>query len=245
MPDRLPSGPGRLALRVASTLQRRVHGFAQFGEDALITPPYRIIGARRIHVGARTVIGPYAFISVLGERLGERYDGVLRIGDDTSIGQSFIVSCAGEIVIGSKVLISSNVHVGDTIHRYDDPDVPVIDQPLRRGGRVVIEDGAFIGINAVILPDVRIGRHAVVGAGAVVTRDVPDFCVAAGNPARVVRRYDVALRAWLREGSPVEAAAQAARVQARRPPPATLHDTLNTTDETGGPPRREMRSTLR
>jgi len=204
MPDghgaRFPGGMAGKALLVASATQGRLHGFAAFGRGTLVVPPYRIIGARRIAVGARTVIGPYAFLSVLGERLGERYDGMLRIGDDTSIGQNFIVSCAGSTVIGSRVLISSNVHIGDALHRYDDPDVPVIDQPMTRG-YVIVADDAFIGVNAVVLPNVRIGRHAVVGAGAVVTRDVPDYCVAAGNPARVLRRYDRARGAWVRAGS--------------------------------------------
>ncbi|MBF6600630.1 MAG: acyltransferase [Dehalococcoidia bacterium] len=65
-------------------------------------------------------------------------------------------------------------------------------------GYLIVADDAFIGINAVVLPNVRIGRHAVVGAGAVVTHDVPDFCVAAGNPARVISRYDFGRRVWIR-----------------------------------------------
>ncbi|HEY7801766.1 MAG TPA: acyltransferase, partial [Dehalococcoidia bacterium] len=196
IPGRLPGGAGGAMLRVASVVQRRLHSFAALGSGSLVTPPYRLTGAGRMSIGARTIIGPYAFLSVLGERLGERYDGRLRIGDDTSIGQNFIVSCAGSTVIGSRVLISSNVHIGDTMHRYDDPNTPVIAQPMTRG-YVIIADDAFVGINAVILPNVRIGRHAVIGAGSVVTRDVPDYCVAAGNPARVLRRYDFERRAWL------------------------------------------------
>ncbi len=89
-------------LRAVSVVQRRVHNFAAFGSGSLVTPPYRLTGAKRIRIGDRTMIGPYAFLSVLGERLGERYDGRLRIGDDTSIGQNFIVSCAGSTVIGSR-----------------------------------------------------------------------------------------------------------------------------------------------
>ena len=97
-PSRMPMGVAGLAVRAASRAQRRLHRFGAFGEGSLILPPYRLTSPRRMHIGARTVIGPYAFISVLGERLGERYDGVLRIGDDTSIGQNFIVSCAGSMV---------------------------------------------------------------------------------------------------------------------------------------------------
>ena len=200
--SRMPAGATGLAVRAISRVQRNVHRFGAFGEGSLIVPPYRLTCPQRMQIGARTVIGPYAFISVLGERFRERYDGILRIGDDTSIGQNFIVSCAGSMVIGSNVLISSNVHIGDAIHGYEDPDVPVIAQPMSRG-YVIVADGAFIGVNAVILPNVRIGRHAVVGAGAVVTQDVPDFSVVAGNPARIIRRYDASRRAWLRaEASP-------------------------------------------
>jgi acetyltransferase-like isoleucine patch superfamily enzyme len=222
--SRMPSGIASVAVRAASRAQRALHGFGAFGEGSLIVPPYRLTCPRRMHIGARTVIGPYAFISVLGERLGERYDGVLRIGDDTSIGQNFIVSCAGSMVIGSDVLISSNVHIGDAIHGYEDPDLPVIAQPMSRG-YIIVADGAFIGVNAVILPNVRIGRHAVVGAGAVVTRDVPDFCVVAGNPARIIRRYDANRRAWVRtEATPRRLLRTAADAQRAAPGAAADSD---------------------
>jgi acetyltransferase-like isoleucine patch superfamily enzyme len=85
--------------------------------------------------------------------------------------------------------------VSDTGHAYEDPDVPILEQPLRPGRRLEIADGAWIGIGAAIIGNVRIGRNAVVGANTVVTSDVPDHTVVAGNPARVVRqRVDGAWR---------------------------------------------------
>lgn len=185
MPYR-PSGITRVAVRAASAAQRRLHRFGALGENSLIRPPYTITSARCIYIGTNTVIGPNALLSVVTEHLGQRYAPRLKVGDDCSIGQNFVVSCLDEVVIGDKVLISSNVFLGDSMHGYDDPAAAVIDQPLLKRGAVRVEDGAFIGINA------------VVGAGAVVTADVPDCTVVAGNPARVIRHYDPIRQVWLR-----------------------------------------------
>jgi acetyltransferase-like isoleucine patch superfamily enzyme len=191
------SGAFAAAWRIGSRLQARLLRLGKLGEYSVIRPPYTIAGARHIFIGARTLIGRNAMLLALDRYAGETYEPAMRIGDDTRIGQNFLASCTGEFRIGSRVVISQNVHVGDTLHRYDDPDTPVIDQPMTRG-YVIVADDAFVGVNAVILPNVRVGRHAVIGAGAVVTTDVPDFCVAAGNPARILRRYDPARRAWIR-----------------------------------------------
>jgi acetyltransferase-like isoleucine patch superfamily enzyme len=121
----------------------------------------------------------------------------LIIGDDVTIGSEFCVSCIDSVRIGNKVLMADRVFIGDCYHDFRDVTVPIIDQPMRATGPVVIEDGAFIGINAVILPGVTIGRNAVVGASAVVTKDVPSYTVVAGNPARVIRRYDDESATWV------------------------------------------------
>ena len=197
MPERRACGAAGLGLRLASAAQRRLHGFGALGEASFVRPPYTITSARRIFIGDRTVIGPNALLSVVSEHLGERYDPSLRIGDDTSVGQNFVVSCLRDVSIGSRVLISSNVFVGDSMHRYDDPARAVIEQPMRDCGSARVGDGAFIGIGAIIMPGISVGCHAVVGAGAIVTEDVPDHCVVAGNPARIIKRYDEDLRAWI------------------------------------------------
>jgi acetyltransferase-like isoleucine patch superfamily enzyme len=198
-------------LRIASAVQGRVHGFGALGSGSLVRPPYTLVSPDRIFIGARTIIGPNSMLSVVTEHAGEIYDAELHIGDDTRVGQNFIVGCAGRIYIGRQVLISANVYIGDTIHRYDDPSRSVIEQPLMRDGVVRIDDGAFIGINAVILPGVRVGRNAVVGAGSVVTRDVPSHSVVAGNPARVIKRYDRVREEWV-ECPPELSALRALRV---------------------------------
>lgn len=190
-------GVAGVALRVASSAQRRIHGFGALGAGSIIRPPYTIVSAHRIFIGAGTTIGPNALLSVVTDHLGAHYTPTLRIGDDCSIGQNFVIGCIDEVTIGNRVLISSNAFIGDTIHGYRDIDRAIIDHQLEKRGAVQVEDGAFIGINAIVLPGVTIGRNAVVGAGAVVTHDVPAYSVVAGNPARIIRRYDFEQQHWM------------------------------------------------
>ncbi len=80
------------------------------------------------------------------------------------------------------------MYITDCDHEYRDVDVPVIDQGIvNKGQRVYIGDGSYIGINVVIVGNVKIGKHCVIGANSVVTKDVPDNCVAVGTPARIIK----------------------------------------------------------
>jgi acetyltransferase-like isoleucine patch superfamily enzyme len=114
------------------------------------------------------------------------YASELRIGDGTWIGQGVFLHAAGGLTIGANVGIGPGVHVITSSHREAGRDVPILRAPLDFAP-VVIEDDADLGVGAVVLPGVRIGRGAQIGAGAVVTRDVPSYSVVAGNPARVLR----------------------------------------------------------
>ena len=81
------------------------------------------------------------------------------------------------------------MYITDCDHEYRDINVPVIDQGIvQRGQMVSIGEGSYIGINAVIVGNVKIGKHCAIGANSVVTKDVPDYCVAVGSPARVIKK---------------------------------------------------------
>lgn len=109
------------------------------------------------------------------------------IGEGTDIGRRTTISAANSIVIGRNVLISPNVFIADTDHEYRGEE-PIIFQGITtHTDRVLIDDGAWIGINAVILGNVHIGKNAVVGANTVVTKDVESRTVVAGNPMRVLK----------------------------------------------------------
>jgi acetyltransferase-like isoleucine patch superfamily enzyme len=161
--------------------------FAAFGPySELGRPTVSIENPGGIHIGAFVRIGAFAVLEALVPERGV----TLRIGDGAYIGNFPRITAVGEVVIGEEAMLSDRVYVSDTGHLYEDVTQPIKRQGLRDGRRVEIARGAWIGIGAAIVGDVRIGENAVVGANAVVRADVPDFTVVAGNPARVVRRHD-------------------------------------------------------
>jgi len=105
-------------------------------------------------------------------------------------GNSMLVD-AGADRLGRDVLLARGVYIADHAHAFEDPRFPVLDQGIDRLSPVEIGDGAWLAEHVVVCPGVRIGRGAVVGANSVVTDHVPDRCVAAGAPARILRALDL------------------------------------------------------
>jgi acetyltransferase-like isoleucine patch superfamily enzyme len=158
--------------------------FAQFGADSVIEPPVRLQGESRIAVGEGVFVGAQSWLQVLD---GPDRHVALSIGDGTSIAGSCVLSAAMSVRLGRKVLLARNVYVSDHSHAFADLSRAVLDQGITKVEPVEIGDGAWLGQNVVVGPGVRIGRGAVVGANSVVLEDVPDYSVAVGTPARVVR----------------------------------------------------------
>jgi galactoside O-acetyltransferase len=150
-------------------------------------------GAGRITVAENVVIRGFRNIS-LGDGVVVMVSsyvyadhGYCTIGDRTAINNNVQLSANhGTINIGCNVLIGPNVVLRAADHVFDSRDIPIRDQG-HRGGVITLEDDVWLGANVVVLRDVRIGRGAVVGAGAVVTSDIPPYAVAVGVPARVIR----------------------------------------------------------
>jgi acetyltransferase-like isoleucine patch superfamily enzyme len=160
--------------------------FASFGSGSVLQLPIRLAGEARIAIGADVFVGAGSWLQTLGE------GGMavkLQIGDGTSIAGNCVLSAARSVRLGKRVLLARNVYISDHIHAYRDQGKAVMDQGLERVEAVHIEDGAWLGQNVVVCPGVRIGKGAVVGANAVVLDDIPDFSLAVGAPASVVRRF--------------------------------------------------------
>jgi len=176
---------------------RRARRFAHFGDrSAICFPVAALFGEGAIHVGDGCIIGPYVTLSA-GVSPEQVLDGtVVTIGDRCVIGKGSGIVGQQRIEIGNDVWTGHYVYVSDANHGYVDPDEPVGKQfaaprPVRIGS------GSWLGHGALVLGGATIGEHVVVGAGAVVTGDLPDFSVAVGNPARVIRRY-VGGEGWVR-----------------------------------------------
>lgn len=111
----------------------------------------------------------------------------LSMGKNCDIGAHTILSSVGGIILGESVLIAGNCYIGGGRYHTEDLETPIMSQGLYSRGPVMIGDNTWIGASVTILDGVSIGRGCVIGAGSLVTRDVPDYAVAIGSPARVVR----------------------------------------------------------
>ena len=162
----------RWYLRLLTPLyQHRGRGSKIYWSARMDTPPYR-----RFWLGKQSVIESFCCIN--------NAVGDVTIGDHTRIGiHSTII---GPVCIGNHVHLAQGITVTALNHRFDDEKRRIDEQGVSTQP-VVISDDVWIGANAVILPGVTIGRHAVVAAGAVVTKDVPDYCMVGGVPAKIIK----------------------------------------------------------
>ena len=92
-------------------------------------------------------------------------------------------------------MTADRVYISDNLHGYEDINTPIKDQPIRQINPVRIGEGSWIGVGVAVM-GATIGRHCVIGANSVVTRDIPDYSVAVGIPAKVIKRYDFQSNRW-------------------------------------------------
>lgn len=123
------------------------------------------------------------------------FSPLIVLEDGVHIEQNCHITCAASIVIGKNTAIASNVTITDIHHPYDDVNIPIEGQDIVIY-EVSIGSDCKIYNNAVILPGEHIGKHVTVGANSVVTHDILDFCVVAGAPAKILRKYNHSTRLW-------------------------------------------------
>ncbi|WP_433974526.1 acyltransferase [Tunturiibacter lichenicola] len=171
--------------------------FGSFGINSILFKPLLLSNPRFIHIGKNVDIGQGVRMEALitsGKRIPE-----FRIGDNVNIEQNVHLVCHSRLVIGSDVSITGHCAIVDVTHPYAN-----VDDPIKIGSRILDEDsfveignGSFLGFGTVVMPNVRIGKNCIIGAHSVVTKNVPDYSVIAGNPAKVLRRYDHIAGEWL------------------------------------------------
>jgi acetyltransferase-like isoleucine patch superfamily enzyme len=165
--------------------------FGRFGARSLIMwRPNTIFNEKYIEIGEDTLIGPGVSLSA-GMVPGQECitSPVVKIGDRCLIGKGSGIVGHFSITIGNDVWTGHHVYITDQNHGYEEVDTP-ISQQSQPERPVVIGDETWLGYGTVVLPGVTIGKHVVVGANSVVTHDLPDYSVAVGAPAKVIRRYE-------------------------------------------------------
>lgn len=153
------------------------------GGKIYIGKDVNILGGKNIVLGNDVTIRPHSVIWC--------NSGTIKINNGTEIGERDRISIANELLLGEKVLLAPNVYITDCDHAYQDVEKAIIEQGIvNEANRVYIGDHSYIGINSVIVGNVRIGKHCVIGANSVVLSNIEDYTVAAGIPARPIKKYN-------------------------------------------------------
>ncbi len=160
--------------------------FRRLGPRSALSLPIRLQGTEHIEIGARVFVGPNSWLEVIAPA-ERRSHAAIQIHDGVSIAGFCTITSRSSVVIERNVLIARYAYISDHSHAHAAHDLPIKDQGIADVAPVRIREGAWLGQNVVVCPGVTIGRNAVIGANSVVKSDVPDYCVAVGAPARVVR----------------------------------------------------------
>lgn len=163
------------------------------GKNSVICRKTRIdaMPFNKFDLGANSMIEDF---SIINNAVGDVF-----IGDRTLVGLSCVV--IGPVTIGNDILIAQHVVLSALNHNYEDVSLPIKDQGVNTL-EIVVEDEVWIGANAVITAGTRIGKHAIVAGGSVVTKDVPPYSIVGGNPARLLKQYNFETKQWEKVSKP-------------------------------------------
>lgn len=183
--------------------------FANRPKRVRIELPRRISGAGRMHIGNDVNLGPNALLvaqTYYPSRemqnpdrpiTPQRFQPRIVIGNRVSATGNLTIDAKESVTIGDDVMFASNVIVMDSLHGFQTANEPYKYQPMWRIAPVVIGRGCWIAQNVVIMPGTTIGELSIIGANSLVTSEIPPRCIAYGNPARVVKRWDEAGQCWI------------------------------------------------
>ena len=165
---------------------------AAFGSHSYIQKPLYVEG-NNIYIGNNVFVRYKSWLAAMPLTGAENCR--LEIGDNCIIGHFNEIYATRSIIIESHVLTADRVYISDNIHGYENIDSPVIAQQIVQKNEVRIGSGSWIGAGACII-GASVGKHCVIGANAVVTHDIPDYSVAAGIPAVIIKRYNRDAGCW-------------------------------------------------
>lgn len=166
--------------------------YKELGPRAFVSKPLRLNGTRYMRIGKNAIVQTSSWLIAL--KIDE-HDPELVIGEGCALGDFNHIAAVRRVVFGKSVLTANGVYVSDNVHGFEDIHTPIMDQPVKFKAEVHIGDGTWIGENVCIV-GARIGKNCVIGANSVVTKDIPDFSVAVGSPARVIKQFNVSSGKW-------------------------------------------------
>lgn len=171
--------------------------------------PRRIINPDRMFLGNNVSLGPGSFIIAVTlypppmmehpekKQHIQQFNSKIIIGNNVTSTADLQIAAQSEIIIEDHVMFASNIHINDALHGFENANEPYKYQKISRIAPILIKRGCWIGQNVVILPGVTIGELTMIGANSVVTKSIPDRCIAVGSPAKVIKKWDENTQRWV------------------------------------------------
>lgn len=164
--------------------------FAHIGTGGTVLEPLSVIGYEYIHIGNNFIAGKDVRIEAWTEYKDQTFDPEVIIGNNVTFTDRCYISCIEKIEIFDGVLLGRDVFITDNSHGSSTLkmlELLPIQRPLCSKGPVIIDRNVWIGRQVTILSGVTIGENSIIGANSVVNKDIPANCIAAGNPAKIIK----------------------------------------------------------
>lgn len=168
------------------------HRFHSWGKNSVMAKGVRLTGPEYISVGQHTAFLRDVYLTATSYYAGECHHPSIVIGNDCQFGARTHITAVNDITIGNGVLTGADVLISDNAHgdsTFKTLQIPPLQRPLYSKGKIAIGDNVWIGDKVSILAGVTIGNNVIIGANSVVTKDIPDRCIAAGIPAKIIKQH--------------------------------------------------------
>lgn len=171
-------------------------GYKKCGKKSVIYKPLIVLNKKYLSLGDRVTIREGARIELLSEWYEHKFSPQIMIGSDTSFEQNCHIISAGTIKIGENCVFSARVFITNVDHDYSRINTNILKQNLIVKD-VTIGNNCFFGMDSKVFSGVTIGDNVIVGANALVTKDIPPYSVVVGSPAKIIKKYDFNLNRWV------------------------------------------------
>ncbi len=169
--------------------------FRHVGKGTWIGTPIRVVNGDRVNIGDNCWILNGIRVEVIKQWNGKEHNAYIEIGNNVSIQQNVHITCAEKITIKDGTCVLANTCITDIKHLFDQVDVDQNTQPIE-AREVSIGKNCSIGFGSVILPGVVIGDNVIIGANSVVTKSIPSYSIAVGNPIRIIKKFNFMSGKW-------------------------------------------------
>ena len=169
--------------------------FKKLGRKSTLCMPFSINGAKYMSIDSEVFIKPNSWLLAIDNQESSTTEK-LTIGSKTYIGRNVHIVALKGVHISKDVLISDNVYLADNYHHFENGNMPYKDQGVGFKKEVKIGQGTWLGENVCVLSS-HIGKQCIIGANSVVTKDIPDYSMAVGSPAKVIKKFDQNTNSWV------------------------------------------------